>query len=108
MKNQTSVTVSLPGGDPSQQITFHQSKAIGIPMLKGTSSDILEKVNQAHVKILQYEPQILAWVAASDQNAKLFAENPIEAMGSSAIGIPAEILAELKTVSQLLLTTLKK
>ncbi len=108
MNNAKSVTVSLPGGDASQKITFHQSKSIGIPMLKGTSSDITEKVNQAHVKILPYEPQILAWVAASGQNAKQFTEDPFQAMESAAIGIPAEILAELKAVSQLLLTTLKK
>jgi len=108
MENARSVTVNIPNGNSSQKVTFHQSKGIGIPLLKGLDSGLMDKVNQAHIKILPYEQEIHQWLGTSEKNAQLFLADPIQAMESANIGIPKDILSELKNVSQLVLTTLKK
>lgn len=108
MENAKSITVDIPNGNSSHKVTFHETKSIGNPLLKDLEADLLEKVNQAHIKIIPYEKAINKWVGASDKNAQLYAVNPIEAIESANIGIPQDIINELKKASQLVLTTLKK
>jgi hypothetical protein len=68
----------------------------------------MEAINQAHIKILPYEKDIIHWLSISEKNAHLYLQNPIQAIESANIGIPRDVLNELTNISQLILNTSKK
>jgi hypothetical protein len=103
------VSVSVPNEEGgTYNVSFHESKGLGIPQSLHLGAEATSMVNSAALKIRPYEKAIQQWIGQSPDNAMLFLTNPIQAMQTAGIGIPEEILSEVQATSNHLVQSLKK
>lgn len=103
-----SFTFKVAESDGNHNVTFHASKGFGFPFQLNLATKDAEKIHQAHLQIMAFENDLLKWMSASDENAKLFLQDPFKALEKAAINIPKEIIDNIKNASNLLITNLKK
>lgn len=102
------LTFKVAEGDNGHNVTFHTSKGFGFPFKLNLATDAAEKVHQAHIQIMPFEKELLNWMSHSDENAKLFLEDPFNALEKSKINVPKEVIDSIKNASNLLTNNLKK
>ncbi|MDR0682305.1 MAG: hypothetical protein LBG15_10740 [Dysgonamonadaceae bacterium] len=105
------VMTDITEGNTSYNVTFHASKGFGFPLkLDSLNMGVASQVHQAHVQILPFENEIMKWLSLSKENVVLFSQDPFKALEEAKINIPAEVVNNLKKVSELLVnnTNLKK
>ena len=101
-------TFRVEESDGNHNITFHTSKGLGFPFQLNLAAQDAEKVHHAHIQIMSFENELLKWISASDDNAKLFLQDPFKALEKSKINVPKEIVDDIKNASNLLVNKLKK
>ena len=105
---QDTVNATINDGKTNHKVVFHKSKGLGLPLPDHISADVADSVNKAHLQILPFEDELLQWIGASDQNVLQFMSDPLKALETSGIAIPADVLGNLQHVSQSLLKSTKK
>ena len=102
------LTINFTEGDNNHNVTFHTSKGFGFPFQLNLTTDVAEKVHQAHLQIMSFEEDLMNWMSLSDEYAKLFLQDPISALGKSEIKVPKEVIDNIKNASNLLTNNLNK
>nr|WP_315156290.1 hypothetical protein [uncultured Flavobacterium sp.] len=102
------LTFKVADGDTDHNVTFHASKGFGFPFNLNLAADVTEKVHQAHIQIMPFEKELLNWMSLSNENAKLFLQDPFNALEKSKINVPQEVIDSIKNASNLLTNNLKK
>lgn len=105
---QQPVTVQVTDAHGVHNVTFHPSREPFIPISGVIGADLANTVNKAYSQLIPYEKDLINWMALSPANASLYYKDPIRAITSSKINIPAEVINNLKSASELLVQKLKK
>ncbi|TND10473.1 MAG: hypothetical protein FD123_115 [Bacteroidetes bacterium] len=66
------------------------------------------RIAKLHTSCMPIEEKLMQWMRASEKNALAFLTDPIKALESANIGASAEMLRELKEVSNLIVKNYKK
>lgn len=96
------IKMRIPGADgaPGQDVYFHPTTGIHNVSLPPELMCETSALQILLMKIQPYESLLIGWLAKSASNAAAFASSPLSAIESSGIGIPPELLAELKQLSE--------
>ncbi len=94
-----SVTLKHEEDGAPFSVTFHPTANIHRMSGLGLATVQVEDVQTLLLKLLPYEPQIMAWLAKSPANAAAFAQNPIAAVDQAGVEIPAALLDEVRALS---------
>ncbi|HYJ05524.1 MAG TPA: hypothetical protein VEX43_10340 [Chthoniobacterales bacterium] len=93
---------------PPLQAHFHATTQIAPELPAALSSSEQSRARRALLQFLPYEAALMEWIGRSNQNAQLFVRDPFQALQKAKIPVPAELVAELKALAQMIVATAKK
>lgn len=102
------VKVALSHNGKTQHVTFRHTAKPGIIKPGAADNEVVNAVNKAHMQIMPFERELMAWIGASEKNAQLFASDPFKALETSGVKIPDSVISNLKSASQMLVKSFKK
>ena len=70
-----------------------------LPVLKNLNPEMAGRISKLLGEIIQYEDALLGWLSQSEQNAKEFILNPVNALRNAVSNLPPELIEELENIN---------
>ena len=70
-----------------------------LPVLKNLNPEMAGRISKLLGEIIQYEDALFGWLSQSEQNAKEFILNPVNALKNAVSNLPPELIEELENIN---------